>query len=340
MLILYFDNGNRPIFRSSFTESGIECQSWFRRGFSLLPYRFYEHMGFLRRLKNRLIHWYPHGRAHELIVVFDTKIPSFYLRKLAKHNPQAKIVVWCWNEIKPAEKLLEKAGSTDVWSYSPSDCTQYGLRYNPQFYFDSIVKRHAESTKAQSPQGERGFLFMGRKKGREQQLADIASKIREAGWTCEVEFFEGSHNECSEGVIPTTPYELTVERTLGFQGILDVAAAQDSGLSLRVMESMFFHKKLITTNPVVARYDFFDENNIYIWGHSDKSLEEFLALPYRPVSASVARYYLISAWAARLEAAYGLGPVVAAATPPHGAMQPQGARPSHGADSQTEEDPQ
>ena len=304
MLILYFDSGRKPIFRACFNESGIECRSWCASAFSSVLFNSLSHMWRLRSVLRGIIYYFPKQRK-DLIIVFDTKVSRDYLRELRRRNPESQIAIWCWNEIKPAEKLIDKAEGLDIWSYSISDCEKYGLRYNTQFYFDSIVERYGDVRRAEAPQGGKSFLFAGRTKGREEKIEAISQQIRRAGWGCEVEYLSASMRRpknCGDVI----RYDELVRQMLGYQGILDIAAATTSGLSLRVMESIFFHKKLITDNSVVMDYDFYDENNIYVWGHSTCSLEEFLERPYRPVPQEIADRYLLSSWASRMCEAYGM----------------------------------
>ncbi len=304
-MILYHDNGNWPIFRSCFNESGVACHALLKYRFvSSTLLRIASFLGFGWKLTCKTALYYPKNGEHSLIVVFDTKIPDGYLQFLKAKNPSARIVIWCWNEIDPAGKLLETADDFDIWSYSPYDCKTYGLQYNPQFYFDSIVDRFAPIQPPAEPQGKKGFLFMGREKKRKGQIDEIANQIRSAGWECQIDYLQAPSAGDRKGHRTILAYDSVVQKTLDYQGILDVAAARESGLSLRVLEAAFFHKKLITTNPVVKQYDFYDESNIYVWGHSTMTLEEFLELPYRLVSREIMNRYLVSNWAARLQAAY------------------------------------
>lgn len=48
------------------------------------------------------------------------------------------------------------------------------------------------------------------------------------------------------------------------RAILDIAQQKQDGYSMRVMEAIFFNKKLVTTNTAVKQSVFYDENNIFI----------------------------------------------------------------------------
>jgi len=69
-----------------------------------------------------------------------------------------------------------------------------------------------------------------------------------------------------------------------------------AGLSLRFFEAMEFRKKLITTNREVLEYDFYHPNNIYVYGHSSISIDEFMRLPYCEIDYKITDKYKIKEW--------------------------------------------
>ena len=48
------------------------------------------------------------------------------------------------------------------------------------------------------------------------------------------------------------------------------------GLSFRPFEALGYDKKLITTNDFIAKYDFYDENNIFIFNELDEKFNNFI----------------------------------------------------------------
>ena len=307
-LTVYYDNGNNPIFRGCFNESGIRCHSWLKNDIAFQIYSRFYHNRRLRRYFQDRIYYYPHN-MDGLIILFDTKIPDHYLKMIKIKNPRAKIILWYWNEVN-SENKVSHPEEFDIWSNSPADCEAYGLHYNPQFFFDSITEQHRDIREQGKMQGKQSFIFMGREKGRSDLISGIAREVEKCGWSCDINYLSTCINDRPRN--PADPYsagfeyDRCIEKILNYQGILDVVYKENSGLSLRPLESIFFHKKLITNNPIVASYDFYDENNMYIWGRSKMSLEEFLSKPYRPVPDRICRRYLVSSWLSRIKTYYGM----------------------------------
>ena len=308
LLVLYYDNGIKQIFHKCFIESGIQCRSWLKNNAAFAAFSLMTIVKKIRKFCGNSLYYYPEN-YDGLIILFDTKLSEIYLRTIRQKNPEARIILWYWNEIQH-QRLLKFAASLqiDTWSYSPADCKKYDLLYNSQFFFDSAAERYRSLRDQQKMQGKKSFIFIGREKGRAEQIRMISEEIQKCGWACETEFRASYMSDRPKDKRLKYKiwchYDEYLENVLEYSGILDVAYQPNSGLSLRTLESIFFHKKLITTNPLVKDCDFYDENNIYVWGHSDMSLSEFLSRPYRPVPDSICQPYLISSWASRFFAYY------------------------------------
>lgn len=310
LLVLYYDNGIKQIFHKCFIESGIQCRSWLKNTAAFIVFRLAKEVKKIEKMCGNSLYYYPED-YEGLIILFDTKLPDIYLRMVRQKNPDARIILWYWNEIQSQSRLkLAASLGIDTWSYSPADCKKYDLLYNSQFLFDSVAVRFRSLRDQQEMQGEKSFIFIGREKGRADQIRMISEEIQKCGWGCETEFRSSYISDRPKDKNLKYKiwchYDEYIDLVLKYRGILDVAYQPNSGLSLRTLESIFFHKKLITTNPLVKAYEFYDENNIYVWGHSDMSLDEFLSRPYRPVPDSICQTYLISSWISRFFTYYGL----------------------------------
>lgn len=70
------------------------------------------------------------------------------------------------------------------------------------------------------------------------------------------------------------------------------------GLTFRVFESLFFEKKLITSNADIKTYDFYNAKNIHVI-EPNKPVEipeTFFTTPYEPLSKSLYQKYHYSHW--------------------------------------------
>ena len=84
------------------------------------------------------------------------------------------------------------------------------------------------------------------------------------------------------------------------RAILDIYQAIQTGFSLRVMEHIFFGKKLITDNTVIRDADFYHPDNIFLLQEDDMdTLPAWLDRPFVPVREEIKAYYKFENWVER-----------------------------------------
>lgn len=79
--------------------------------------------------------------------------------------------------------------------------------------------------------------------------------------------------------------------------LIDFSTKIHNGLSFRCFEAIGLQKKLIIDNPTIKKYDFYNPNNIFVWG-SDKveDLEAFLLTDYEPLPEGICKKYSFTNW--------------------------------------------
>ncbi|NUE66045.1 hypothetical protein [Snodgrassella sp. ESL0253] len=80
--------------------------------------------------------------------------------------------------------------------------------------------------------------------------------------------------------------------------LVDIINPVHNGLSFRVYEALYFQKKLITNNPLVRNYDFYNPANILIWDNETlaKTLPDFLASPMKIINPEIVKKYSFGNW--------------------------------------------
>ena len=70
------------------------------------------------------------------------------------------------------------------------------------------------------------------------------------------------------------------------------------GLSFRTFESIGFKKKLITNNPLVKYYDFYNPSNIFVLekNYNKEELINFLKQPYQDLPNQIVEKYSFTNW--------------------------------------------
>ena len=290
-MIIYYDNGNIPLLRKYFMESGSSFLPLYRNLFTqsldtLTGRRF--------RPKRLIYSRCPEIPEKEPLIVFDTKTSPEYFQWLCRNYPEHRVILWFWNPVENPAELDYLPKKVEVWSYSLNDCRQYGLNYNTPFYFDSVVSGDREQ-KASDQRIRPWVFFAGREKGRKAALDNISEQLKSAGAEVEIYLMP---NHGRRGLIP---YARILDGVKRSDILLDYYVNPDSGPSLRTMESLFFGKKLITNNRMIREYDFYRSENIYILGEENRSLKEFFDGKCYSVEQETIDRYLFTNWLGRFE---------------------------------------
>ena len=295
-MIVYYDNGNKPLLRDCFIESGLRhATPYGSHVLQLIDERTHRHV-----LPRSVAFQDPCcPEDDDKIIVFDTKIPASYLDWLCKRYPGKRVILWYWNPVANPHRFDQLRNRIELWSYSQLDCARLGMRYNTQLYFDSVAQLAAAEPTKPWPEHPRA-LFWGREKGREGIVGSLVEELARLGSATEVHMVRNRFTDREHREAPT-PYRETIPSLRAADILVDLYASPQVGPSLRVMEALFWNKKLITNNPRAKTLDFYDPRNIFVLGEETRSLEAFLSLPPVPVDPALRDHYLLSNWLRRFD---------------------------------------
>lgn len=81
------------------------------------------------------------------------------------------------------------------------------------------------------------------------------------------------------------------------KALLDLMRSGQTGLSFRVFEAMAMEKKIVTDNPEIKNYDFYNPNNILVLNHDLSNIsKEFFQQPYEKVPEDIYQKYTLDYW--------------------------------------------
>ena len=231
--------------------------------------------------------WKKDIRQYNKIIIFDgcyDKLLTYYLNNRV---PKSLKYIFCWNGKQRIGHVLE--AEYPIYSYSPNDCAELRLKYQPTVYCKDVV--------FESEVLVYDVLFVGRIKGRQELLDKIYCKFTENNIKA-MFYILGKENEIG---IPVHDKPLEYNAYLNFivksRVLLDVSSYGQDGLSMRVMEALFFKKKLITTNTDIVRYDFYRPENILILDENNWNVsKDFLYSEYVEVPEEIVEKYDITNW--------------------------------------------
>lgn len=175
-----------------------------------------------------------------------------------------------------------------IFSYSKADSIKYGLTYFNDFHLFNL-KNYFQSNEIQYD-----FYFLGRDKNRVSLLSKFSSIVSKMGYFTNIEIFTTIRNKKADYINyiyskkTFDDYLTCITKT---RCLIDFCCGEN--ISFRTIEAMIFKKKLITTNLKIKEYDFYNENNIFIFDDNInyKNLDEFLKKPYIPIDYEITKKY-------------------------------------------------
>lgn len=211
--------------------------------------------------------------SDSLIYVGESSQMCFILSRICKNA--GKKTAYFWNpcsSVNNCQKKINDMRQTefDVATFDLEDAKKFNLKFVGQLY------RKQEKYECKE---EYDFFFCGKDKGRKKFIERVKKLVTSLG---KVEFIVPEKKDAFE-------YGEYIEKVKKSRILFDFVQKNQSGLTIRVMEALFFQKKLITDNKHIANYDFFNISNILIIDEKTSSddIAKFMSTPFIPYKDSV-----------------------------------------------------
>lgn len=238
------------------------------------------------------------------IIVLDMalEIDNCLLRNISKKAPRAVKSLYSWNIITDDKKykkmrdLVDEAGFK-YYCYDRGNCKKYSFHFNTIMYDRTLSLPKTEI--------KYDTIFVGFLKDKKDKLLNLYQTFQKAN--VDAKFVIVDLN----GQVSGLPFEVRsqyidynsyLEMVNSSRSILDIVQADQDGFSMRVMESIFLNKKLITTNKTIKDAKFYNKNNILVIDLAHTSREdiaEFFQLEFQEYPESIREYYSLESWAGR-----------------------------------------
>lgn len=266
----------------------------------------YCYFGILNNWKYKL-------NSYDKIIILDSAYSrqiDFYLKSY-----RGKAYFYMWNvmhsDFEHAEKQMQSVyQGLERYSYSRVDCQKHSIRFNTTMYIPK--KEYLKDSFLNKKEWTFDVIFIGLViRNRVDQLDDILElfsrqKISFYIYGVEDKRKEKRNIKASKYTLHDKylPYEKYLELLMDSKAILDIAKYDNEGdgISLRAMESIFYHKKFITTNPQIKQEKFYNRKNVFIVGEDEEdTLRDFIVEPYEDIPKEIVDYYLVENWVDRFE---------------------------------------
>lgn len=257
----------------------------------------------LRQLKLPLTFFYERWKKdlsqYNKIVVFDAAYSCHLAKYLNKHSRHSAKYLYYWNPITKnileLHKINQLHNSFYIYSFDKNNCEEYGFKYNSMVYSSCISLKENKQ--------EIDVVFLGFAKDRLDKINNIYKDLVSNG--IRSEFYVVNNVKTKKEVqVHLIKNKLSYDKYLYLMAkskvLLDLTQENQRGFTIRILESIFLEKKLITDNKDIVNYDIYNSNNIFVLGLDNwKDIKSFINKPYQKLLQNFVNYYDFEYWIER-----------------------------------------
>lgn len=223
--------------------------------------------------------------------IFGIRINLFtpdLIEYLKEKFMKAKVVIYFWDSSSNMRNAVELAKNADkTFSFDLVDCLKYGWVHRPLFYvsdYESIRNcKHYEERNGvcmiATLTEERGILA--------SHIGDILDEVsiqNEINLYMPDRLFyirkiiAKEYKNFNKKYLVTKPFNADeiIHMLNKYSTVLDISHKSQSGLTMRTIEAIGAGKKIITNNPLVKKYDFYDCGRVFLYQNNDKDMVQFI----------------------------------------------------------------
>ena len=245
-----------------------------------------------------------------ILIIRGEYTPINSLKLLKKTFPKAKLILYMWDSILNNKKIEIKWLYFDrVITFDKKDYLDFQeqLEFLPLFYYEDFLPPKT----ATEMEYDIGFIGTGHG-DRVQIMGEVQRQCEEQGLKI-YSFMYLPHKlvylynkvtnpafkkaKMSDFSYEKLPFEKVYEIYDKSKTVLDIESITQTGLTMRTLEIIGLHKKLITTNPDIVNYDFYNENNIQMIDRKHPKVDtEFINREYLELDEPIYKKYSLENW--------------------------------------------
>ena len=228
-------------------------------------------------------------------VVMDSEITPAYLKWLSSQNPNIVCKLFYWNTIENhrLDYQIARDLGYDIYSFDPDDCEKYGLKLNREFYCDSWYNDIRNETIKYDA------VFVGRdKNNRMNEVLSFVEKCDDdINW--KLVFTPNKWWQRFSRIGYSSMVGFTKMLRIEMQGkaVLDYSQNIQSTITCRTYDALVNGRKVITNNPMIMDYPYYNSNDIFVIGVDDPAdLKSFLDSPYKEIDMEILEEQSAKRW--------------------------------------------
>lgn len=241
--------------------------------------------------------WWKTCENYKIIILMDSTQDILYQSKRIEETVtnDCRLIFFRLNPASHNKNHNKLSSRWEHWSFSKKESLENHFRYGETFYLSSYLALKQEVELMYDA------FFIGLDKGRRQTLLNLKSELYSLGINSLFLIVDNSKYLFNKTYSKRLAYPKIIHLINKSKCIIDIVQENQEGMTLRVMESLFFKKKLITNNIYVKTRSFYSPNNIFILGQDNIiNLPFFINTPYEDISETEVNKYEFSNWLHRI----------------------------------------
>jgi hypothetical protein len=203
-----------------------------------------------------------------------------------------KSIAYFNDNIYRCPKILKVIPNFDeVYSFEKEDCEKHNLKFMPNWIYQE------ENQEIQNNTFDYDVFNISSKDNRFKTICKVADELKKQNIKSKIIIYDKKNKnknyniEFISNYIQIADVKKHITRS---KILLDIHRKEQNGLTFRVFESLGMNKKLITTNPDIINYDFYNPNNIHVIDEENIRFDaEFFNVPYEPIPEDIYNNYTL-----------------------------------------------
>lgn len=233
------------------------------------------------------------GEQQDLILTIKGDfIDKRYLKQLKNHTKRS---IGFFNDSATRCPKIKKVVSAfdQAFSFEKEDCEKLGLKFAPNWIYEENRNSH------NGPFEFKVFNISSKDK-RLPVLSKIIAELKSKQIKHKIIVFS-TGEECPKSEVEFFFQRISLEEISKYieksKSLLDIKRDGQFGLTFRIFESIGLQKKLITTNPDIVNYDFYNPNNILVIDEKNPEIPiSFFESDYEKLPEEIYQKYTIKGW--------------------------------------------
>lgn len=258
------------------------------------------------RLYEQLLEGFGAKHYDAILVVNGQTLSSAMRRRLRQMFPAARQVLYMWDSLRNRPGMISELDQFDAtFSFDRSDASGYGMTLRPLFFGPRFELAPQDTFKHH-------ISFVGTAHTDRFAVVDRLRRSLPAGlnahWYLYLQarwvfhWYKLTQPGFNSARLDDFQFQPLSKPALSkvfadSRAVLDIEHPLQRGLTMRTFETLGAHKKLVSTNPDVREYDFYDARNICVIDREAPRLPEgFLESPSVPLPSTLYRKYSLAGW--------------------------------------------